>query len=37
MLAAIGRDVESMLLARAVLWHAQQRVRLDRNRTVVFR
>ncbi len=36
-LTAIGRDVECMVLARAVLWHAQHRVLLDRNKTVVFR
>jgi formyltetrahydrofolate deformylase len=36
-LAVIGRDVECMVLARAVLWHAQHRVLLDRNKTVVFR
>jgi formyltetrahydrofolate deformylase len=36
-LAAIGRDVENVVLARAVLWHAEGRVLLDRNKTVVFR
>jgi formyltetrahydrofolate deformylase len=34
---ALGRDVESVVLARAVQWHAQRRVLLDGNKTVVFR
>jgi formyltetrahydrofolate deformylase len=34
---AIGRDVESVVLARAVQWHAERRVLLDGNKTVVFR
>jgi formyltetrahydrofolate deformylase len=33
---ALGRDVEARTLARAVQWHAEHRVLLDRNRTVVF-
>ncbi|WP_049568151.1 formyltetrahydrofolate deformylase [Nonomuraea sp. SBT364] len=35
-LAAIGRDVECVALARAVKWHAEQRVLLDGHKTVVF-
>ena len=36
-LVAAGRDVEAQVLARAVRWHAERRVLLDGNRTVVFR
>jgi formyltetrahydrofolate deformylase len=36
-LVAAGRDVEAAVLARAVAWHAQTRVLLNGNRTVVFR
>jgi len=36
-LAAIGRDVESVVLARAVRWHVEHRVLLNGHRTVVFR
>jgi formyltetrahydrofolate deformylase len=36
-LAAAGRDVESLVLARAVRWHAETRVLLNGNRVVVFR
>ena len=36
-LAALGRDVENVVLARAVQWHAQRRVLVDGNKTVVFR
>jgi formyltetrahydrofolate deformylase len=36
-LVAAGRDVESQVLMRAVRWHAQTRVLLNGNRTVVFR
>jgi formyltetrahydrofolate deformylase len=36
-LTTIGRDVESAVLARAVTWHAQHRVLLNGNKTVVFR
>ncbi|MGI5274378.1 formyltetrahydrofolate deformylase [Nonomuraea sp. CA-218870] len=35
-LAAIGRDVESLTLARAVKWHTEQRVLLDGHKTIVF-
>jgi formyltetrahydrofolate deformylase len=34
---AVGRDIESMVLARAVKWHVERRVLLDGSRTVVFR
>lgn len=33
--AAVGRDIESMVLARAVKWHAEHRVLLNGARTVV--
>jgi formyltetrahydrofolate deformylase len=33
----MGRDVESVVLARAVSWHADQRVLLNGEKTVVFR
>jgi formyltetrahydrofolate deformylase len=36
-LVAAGRDVESLVLSRAVKWHAEHRVLLNGNRTVVFR
>jgi formyltetrahydrofolate deformylase len=36
-LVAAGRDVEAQVLARAVKWHAETRVLLNGNRTVVFR
>jgi len=36
-LVAVGRDVESMTLARAVRLHIDHRVFLDGNKTVVFR
>ncbi|GAA1070601.1 formyltetrahydrofolate deformylase [Nocardiopsis composta] len=36
-LTAIGRDLESVALARAVNWHAQRRVLLNGSKTVVFR
>jgi formyltetrahydrofolate deformylase len=35
-LAAAGRDVEARVLTRAVTWHTEHRVLLDRDRTVVF-
>jgi formyltetrahydrofolate deformylase len=35
-LAAVGRDLESVALARAVRWHLEHRVLLDGQRTVVF-
>ena len=36
-LTAIGRDTESLVLARAVKWHSEHRVLLDGHRTVIFR
>lgn len=36
-LTALGRDVESAVLARAVKWHAEHRILLDGHKTVVFR
>ena len=35
-LAAVGRDLECVALARAVRWHLEQRVLVDGQRTVVF-
>ncbi|MFI6323274.1 formyltetrahydrofolate deformylase [Nonomuraea sp. NPDC050556] len=35
-LVALGRDVEAVTLARAVKWHAEQRVVLDGHKTIVF-
>jgi formyltetrahydrofolate deformylase len=36
-LVAAGRDVECQALARAVRWHAEHRVLLNGDRTIVFR
>jgi formyltetrahydrofolate deformylase len=36
-LVAAGRDIESLVLARAVKWHAEHRILLNGHRTVVFR
>jgi formyltetrahydrofolate deformylase len=36
-LAAVGRDVESVVLARAVRWHVEHRVLVNGPRTIVFR
>ncbi|WP_077034873.1 formyltetrahydrofolate deformylase [Pelomonas sp. KK5] len=33
----VGKDVENIVLARAVQWHAERRVLLNGHRTVVFR
>ncbi len=35
-LVEAGRDVETQVLARAVTWHAEHRILLNGNRTVVF-
>ncbi|MEO8124359.1 MAG: formyltetrahydrofolate deformylase [Burkholderiales bacterium] len=35
--AAVGRDVESVVLARAVQWHVEHRVLMNGPKTVVFR
>jgi formyltetrahydrofolate deformylase len=36
-LVEIGRDIEAVVLQRAVHWHAEHRVLVNRNKTVVFR
>ncbi len=36
-MTSAGRDVEAQVLARAIRWHSEHRVLLDRNHTVVFR
>ncbi len=36
-LTALGRDVENVVLARAVKWHAERRIVLNGSKTVVFR
>lgn len=36
-LAAVGRDIESLVLARAVKYHVEHRIFLNGHRTVVFR
>ena len=34
--AAVGRDIESVVLARALKWHAEHRILINGRRTVVF-
>src|SRR5687768_5427248 len=36
-MTAAGRDVEAQVLSRAIRWHSEHRVLLDRTHTVVFR
>ena len=36
-LVHMGRDVECLVLSRAVKWHIEHRILLNGNRTVVFR
>jgi formyltetrahydrofolate deformylase len=36
-MVAAGRDIESIVLGRAVTWHAERRVLIWGNRTIVFR
>ncbi len=36
-LTAIGQDTENVVLARAVKWHAEQRILVNGHKTVVFR
>jgi formyltetrahydrofolate deformylase len=36
-LTAIGRDVECVVLARALMWHAEHRVLVNGHKTVIFR
>jgi formyltetrahydrofolate deformylase len=35
--AAAGRDIECLVLARAVTWHVERRILLNGHRTVIFR
>ena len=35
--AAVGRDVECAVLARAMKWHVEHRILLNGNRTVIFK
>jgi formyltetrahydrofolate deformylase len=35
-MARVGREVERRVLARAVRWHIEDRVLVDRTRTIVF-
>jgi formyltetrahydrofolate deformylase len=36
-LTALGRDVENLVLARAVKWHVEHRILLNHKKTVVFK
>jgi formyltetrahydrofolate deformylase len=36
-LTAVGRDVECVVLARAVRWHVEHRLLINGHKTVVFR
>jgi formyltetrahydrofolate deformylase len=36
-LSALGRDVENLVLARAVKWHVEHRILLNHQKTVVFK
>ena len=36
-MVAVGRDAESIVLARAVTWAAERRILLNGSKTVVFR
>lgn len=36
-LAAIGRDAECMVLARAIKWTAEHRIQINGSRTVILR
>ena len=33
---SIGRDIESLVLTRAITWHLERRIIINENRTVVF-
>ena len=35
--AAAGRDIEALVLARAVTWHVEHRILLNGHRTVIFK
>ena len=37
MLARLGKNIETIVLARAVQWHCQQRIIIDGNRTIILR
>jgi formyltetrahydrofolate deformylase len=37
MLARLGKNIETIVLARAVYWHCQQRIIIDGNRTIILR
>ena len=36
-MTAVGRDVENVVLARAVRWHVERRVLMNGHKSVVFR
>ena len=36
-MARMGKNIETLVLARAVYWHCQRRIILDGNRTVIFK
>ena len=36
-MARMGKNIETLVLARAVYWHCQRRIVLDGNRTVIFK
>src|SRR5437868_4790876 len=36
-LVAVGQDLENLALARAVRWHAEHRILLNAQKTIVFR
>jgi formyltetrahydrofolate deformylase len=36
-MARVGRDIENIVLARAVHWHVEHRVLLNDSKTVIFK
>jgi len=36
-LARIGKNIERVVLSRAVFWHCQHRIIIDGNRTIIFK
>lgn len=36
-MARMGKNIETLVLARAIYWHCQRRVILDGNRTIIFK
>ena len=36
-ITAVGRDVECVVLARAVRWHVERRVLMNGHKSVIFR